>query len=70
MMKYFITRGLQSNKYDTQLHMQLAARREFVMQTPQCILTKKKYLESYSARNNIHPNSKQKPKITNKTTEK
>jgi len=31
MMKYFITRGLQTNKYDTQLHIQLAARREFVI---------------------------------------
>jgi len=31
MMKYFIIRGFQSNKYDTQLHIQLAARREFVM---------------------------------------
>jgi len=25
-------------------------------------------LESYSAKNNIHPNNKQKPKITNKNT--
>jgi len=31
MIKYFIIRGLQSNKYDTQLHIQLAARREFVI---------------------------------------
>jgi len=31
MMKYFTTRGLQSNKYDPQLHIQLAARREFVI---------------------------------------
>ena len=31
MMKYFIIRGLQSNKYDTQLLMQLAARREVVI---------------------------------------
>jgi len=39
----------------------------------QCILTKKKYfhrLESESARNNIHPNNKQKPEITNKNTGK
>jgi len=39
----------------------------------QCILTKKKYfhkLESDSARNNIHPNNKQKPEITNKNTGK
>jgi len=36
-------------------------------------LTKKKYfhrLESDSARNNIYPNNKQKPEITNKTREK
>jgi len=27
-------------------------------------------LESYSARNNIHPNNQQKPEITNKNTGK
>jgi len=31
MMKKFINRGLQSHKYDTQLHIQLSARREFMM---------------------------------------
>jgi len=31
MIKYFVIRGLQSNKYDTQLHIQLATRREFVI---------------------------------------
>jgi len=53
--------------------MELAARREFMIQTLQCILNKKKYfhrLESDSARNNIHPNIKQKPEITNKNTGK
>jgi len=44
-----------------------------MIQTLQCILTKKKYfhrLESDLARNNIHPNNKQKPEITNKHTGK
>jgi len=31
MTKNFITRGLQLNKYDTQLHIQLAATREFMI---------------------------------------
>jgi len=30
-MKKLISRGLQSNKYGAQLHMQLAARREFMI---------------------------------------
>jgi len=33
MMKYFTSRGLQSNKYNTQLHIQLAARKEFMKNT-------------------------------------
>jgi len=41
MKKNFISRGLQSNKHGAQLHTQLAARREFMIQTLQCILTKK-----------------------------
>ena len=62
MKKNFISRGLQSNKHGAQLHTQLAARREFMIQTLQCILTKKKYfhrLESDSARNNIYTSNKQ-----------
>ena len=73
MKKNCISRGLQSNEYGAQLYMELAARREFMIQTLQCILNKKKYfhrLESDSARNNIHPNIKQKPEITNKNTGK
>jgi len=31
MIKKFITRGLKSNKYGAQLHIQLAARREFMI---------------------------------------
>ena len=74
MKKNFISRSLQSNKYGNQLQIQLAARREFlIFLTLRCILTKKEYfhrLKSDSATNNIHPNNRQKPEITNKNTGK
>jgi len=73
MKKNFICRNLQSNKYGAQLHIQLAARREFMIEILQCILNKNKYfhrLESASSRNNIHPNNKQKSEITNENTRK
>jgi len=44
MMKKFKNRGLQSNKYGAQLNVQLAARREFMIWTLQCIITKKKII--------------------------
>jgi len=53
--------------------MQLAPRREFMIQTLQYILNKKRYfhrLESDLARNNIHFNNKRKPELTNKNTGK
>ena len=71
MMKYFIIGCLQSNKYSA-AHAVSCEKRGYYRNTT-VYLTKKKYshrLESDSARNNIHPNNKQKPKITNKTPEK
>ena len=49
----------------TQMHIQLAARREFMIKILECIFTLKilRRLESGSARNNIHQNNKQKPEI-------
>ena len=56
----------------TQIHIQFAPRREFVIWTLGCIFIKKKdftdHRQSDSVRNNIHPNNKQKPEITNKNT--
>jgi len=49
-----------------QLYMQIAARREFKHWSVFLLLKTFNRLETDSARNNIHPNNKQKPEIQKK----
>ena len=60
-------------KSGTQLHIQLAVRREFMYKHYSVFLLRKKYfhrLENDLTRNIIHPNNKRKPKIANKNAGK
>jgi len=53
----------------TQIYIQLAARREFINTRVYFYYEQIFHsLESDWVRNNIHPNNKQKPEITNKNT--
>jgi len=54
------------------MHIQLVARREYDVNTGVYFYLEKIFhrLESDSTRNNIHPNNKHKPEITNKHTGK